>query len=65
MGDGVFGTARLSGVVDSLVTSLLKRRDEARRQRDFAAADAIREQLTEAGVVIEDTPAGPRWELAP
>jgi cysteinyl-tRNA synthetase len=52
-------------VVDSLVTSLLKRRDEARRQRDFAAADAIREQLTEAGVVIEDTPAGPRWELAP
>jgi cysteinyl-tRNA synthetase len=65
MGDGVFGTARLSGVVDSLVTSLLKRRDEARRQRDFSTADAIREQLTDAGVVIEDTPAGPRWELAP
>lgn len=65
MGDGVFGTARLSGVVDSLVTSLLKRRDEARRQRDFATADAIRDQLAEAGVVIEDTPAGPRWELAP
>ena len=31
MGDGVFGTARLNGVVDSLVTSLLRRRDEARR----------------------------------
>jgi cysteinyl-tRNA synthetase len=65
MGNGVFGTERLSSVVDSLVTSLLRRREEARQQRDFATADAIRDQLAVAGIVIEDTPAGPRWELSP
>jgi cysteinyl-tRNA synthetase len=65
MGNGVFGTERLSSVVDALVTSLLKRRDEARQQRDFVAADVIRDQLAAAGILIEDTPAGPRWELSP
>lgn len=61
---GVLGTERLRGVLDSLVTSLLKQRDEARGRRDFETADAIRAQLTAAGIVVEDTPAGPRWELA-
>ena len=28
-----------------------------------AAADAIRDELTEAGIAIEDTPSGPRWSL--
>jgi cysteinyl-tRNA synthetase len=40
---------------------LLKQRDEARASRDFAAADAIRDKLTEAGVTIEDSPTGARW----
>jgi cysteinyl-tRNA synthetase len=31
--------------------------------RDYAAADAIRDHLQAAGVLIEDTPEGPRWEL--
>ncbi len=61
---GALGTERLGGVLDSLVTSLLKQRDEARGRRDFETADAIRTQLTAAGIVVEDTPAGPRWELA-
>jgi cysteinyl-tRNA synthetase len=65
MGNGVFGTERLSSVVDTLVTTLLKQRDAARQRREFSTADAIRDQLAAAGIVIEDTPAGSRWELSP
>jgi cysteinyl-tRNA synthetase len=53
----------LRSVVDSLVGVALEQRAAARRRKDYAAADAIRAQLAEAGVVVEDTPRGPRWEL--
>lgn len=43
------------------VTSRLEARAAARSRREFAAADAIREELKGAGVTIEDTPAGVRW----
>jgi cysteinyl-tRNA synthetase len=42
----------------------LAERQQARADRDFARADAIRAELGEAGIVVEDTPAGPRWKLA-
>ncbi|MGN6721161.1 MAG: cysteine--tRNA ligase [Marmoricola sp.] len=54
---------QLVGVVDALVKGLLEQRTAARASRDFAAADAIRDQLKAAGVEIEDTPEGPRWTL--
>jgi len=57
------GDAVLRGVVDRLVAAALEQREAARAARDFAAADAIRDQLTEAGIDIEDTAAGPRWSL--
>ena len=41
----------------------LTARAEARARRDFGAADAIRRDLDEKGVVIEDTAAGTRWKL--
>jgi cysteinyl-tRNA synthetase len=53
----------LVSTVDSLVRVALEQRANARSRKDFAAADAIRDQLTEAGVIVEDTPAGPRWTL--
>jgi cysteinyl-tRNA synthetase len=53
----------LRGVVDALVSVALVQRQAARERKDYAAADAIRDGLQAAGVVIEDTPAGPRWEL--
>jgi cysteinyl-tRNA synthetase len=53
----------LRGVVDTLVSVLLDQRAQARDRRDFAAADAIRDRLAAAGVVVEDTAAGPRWTL--
>jgi cysteinyl-tRNA synthetase len=57
------GGADLLGVVDRLVQELLTQRQTARTRKDFAAADAIRDGLREAGVVVEDTPAGPRWTV--
>jgi cysteinyl-tRNA synthetase len=54
----------LHGAVDSLVGSLLAQRADARAARDFAAADAIRDQLTAAGIEVEDTAGGVRWTVA-
>jgi cysteinyl-tRNA synthetase len=53
--------ARLT--IDRLVAGLLDERAAARTRKDFTAADAIRDRLADAGVVIEDTPAGPRWSV--
>jgi cysteinyl-tRNA synthetase len=53
----------LRPVIDALVRVALDQRQLARQRKDFAAADAIRDQLADAGVVVEDTPRGPRWEL--
>lgn len=50
-------------VIDSLVEGLLEQRQEARAAKDFAAADRVRDQLTAAGIDIEDTPQGARWSV--
>nr|WP_306237867.1 MULTISPECIES: cysteine--tRNA ligase [unclassified Ornithinimicrobium] len=61
---GSGGTAgSTEAVLDALVQERLDARAAARAERDFAAADAIRDQLTSLGIVIEDTPTGARWAL--
>ncbi len=55
---------RASEALAPLVGYLLELREEARTAKDFARADAIRERLVAAGIVVEDRPAGPRWRLA-
>jgi cysteinyl-tRNA synthetase len=46
------------------VDQKIAERQAARARRDFAAADRIRTELTEKGVILEDTAAGPRWKRA-
>jgi cysteinyl-tRNA synthetase len=57
------GSHELRGVVDSLVALALEQRAAARTRKDWTAADAVRDQLKAAGVVVEDTPTGPRWTV--
>jgi len=52
----------VDGPSDDDIDALVSERQTARTARDFARADAVREQLTELGVVVEDTPSGPRWK---
>ncbi len=41
--------------------ALLKRRDEARKSKNWAESDSLRDQLAERGIIVEDTPVGSRW----
>jgi cysteinyl-tRNA synthetase len=61
---GTSGPPPEAGALGALVQAQLDARAKARAERDFATADAIRDQLTAAGVAVEDTPAGARWALA-
>ncbi|MBS2966745.1 cysteine--tRNA ligase [Actinocrinis puniceicyclus] len=55
--------ANLREVVDNLVVVALEQRQAARARKDYAAADEIRSRLAAIGIVVEDTPGGPRWTL--
>ncbi len=46
---------------DPEIDGLVAQREAARAARDFARADALRAELAARGVLLEDTPAGPRW----
>ena len=49
--------------LDALVADMLERRAEARAAKDWATADAVRDSLAAAGVVVEDSPEGARWHV--
>jgi cysteinyl-tRNA synthetase len=50
-----------NGEPAEVVSRLIELRARARRERDFARADLIRDRLTEVGVLVEDTSSGARW----
>lgn len=63
---GVLGLVynRTSDSLDSEVEALIEKRTNARKAKDFATADAIRDQLKEMGIILEDTPQGVKWTKA-
>jgi cysteinyl-tRNA synthetase len=58
---GIFGPEE-SRILDADIESLIEERQEARRVRNFARSDEIRDQLNERGIVLEDTKDGVRWK---
>ena len=46
---------------DAEIDALVVERQQCRKDKDFARADEIRDQLTELGIAVEDTPQGPVW----
>ena len=60
--DPVFAASKSNyAAMDGLIKLALEQREAARLRKDFAAADAIRDQIASLGVIVEDTPNGPRW----
>ena len=70
--DSVFGVMSVrdrerTALLESLqrwVADRVGEREDARRQRDWARADAIRDELQEHGIVLEDGPEGTRWRVS-
>ena len=49
------------GLSEADIQELIERRLQAKKEKNWADADAIRDQLKDAGVLLEDTPAGTTW----
>ncbi|XAH22197.1 cysteine--tRNA ligase [Xylophilus sp. GW821-FHT01B05] len=49
---------------DAAITALIAQRAEAKKARNFAESDRIRDELLGQGIVLKDTPAGTTWEVA-
>jgi cysteinyl-tRNA synthetase len=60
---GVIGAVEMEEALPKEAAELIKKREEARKARDWARADALRLRLREMGVVVEDTAQGVRWRL--
>ncbi len=65
--DGIYDVLTPDAVETELATgieALIAEREAARKKRDWARADAIRDELAARGVILEDTPRGVRWKRA-
>lgn len=55
-------TLQTNAIADSEVDSMIAERTAAKKSKNFARADQIREQLLEQGIILEDTKSGVRWK---
>jgi cysteinyl-tRNA synthetase len=60
---GVIGDVKQEEALPKEAEDLVRKREEARKAKDWAAADALRTKLREIGVIVEDTPQGVKWRL--
>ena len=59
---GIFGIVeKQEALLDDDIQALIDERLEARKAKNFARSDEIRDLLKEQGIVLEDTPQGTRW----
>ncbi len=49
------------GALDKRLLQLIEEREDARKNKDWPRADKIRDELFQEGIIVEDTPNGPRW----
>ncbi len=56
------GILQLGTLSDEQIEDSIREREQARRQADYARADRIRQELLEAGILLEDTKGGTRWK---
>jgi cysteinyl-tRNA synthetase len=52
------------GTISHEIEALIEQRNDARKRRDFATSDRIREELAGRGILLEDGPSGTRWKRA-
>ncbi len=57
----IFGTEETE-ILDAEIEQLIEERGQARRNRNFARSDEIRDLLAEKGIILEDTKDGVRWK---
>lgn len=57
-------TERKAEVLDSEIEELITARQQARKEKNFARADEIRQQLLDMGIILEDTREGVKWKRA-
>ena len=50
------------GSLEDEVEALIEARQKARKEKNFAEADKIRDDLKARGIILEDTPQGVRWK---
>jgi len=60
--DTVLNFTYKAETIDEEVENLIKQRTEAKKNKDFATADKIRDDLLAQGIILEDTPQGVRWK---
>ncbi|AXL12856.1 cysteine--tRNA ligase [Microbacterium foliorum] len=60
---GARGDGATASALDALVQTMITQRAQARADKDWAAADRIRDAIAAAGITLEDSPAGTHWSI--